>query len=446
MTRFLAPLGLLVVTIVVGVFIVRDDESLRLHTTFVDAGQLVRGGEVQVAGRRIGVIEDLDVTADGLLADVELKIDDGDVLPLRDGTRARIRAVGQAGVANRFVELEPGPTTGAELRDGARLALTRTAGIVDLDALLDALDEPTRRDLQGVIGRSADVYAGSGADAFAGMLDRLDPASGSVRGLMQELAYDDRALTTLVRSGAAAAGALASRQDDLTGAVEEAATTFGALADEREALSELLEDGPAFMRRATGTLGRVRRTTDRLRPALREAEPALRAATPVLRETPPTLRRLDPVVDELRSQLPALRRTMTGFRRLGGPAVEGLTALGQAAKASAPIIRGVRIYGADFALGVTNGLAGIITSNYNGAGHYARLNFVENPQTLLSGFPASFLSSRPLVPGLFNTRTGIDALCPGANQPPAPDGSSPYIPDPSLCDPSQSMSAEVNEP
>lgn len=446
MTRGPVTVALLALVVVaLAVVVLRGDETQRLHVTFTDAGQLVRGGEVQVAGRTVGSIAELDVTPSGL-ADVELEIDDEDVLPLREGTRARIRAVGQAGVANRFVELEPGPRSAEELDDGAVLGAQSTTGIVDLDALLDALDAPMRADLRELIGRSADVYAGSGAKAFARMLDKLDPGTAAVGKLARELAYDERALRRLVRSGSAAAQAVAGRDDDLRGAVEESARTFGALASEREALVDALDRAPGFLRRSTGTMRRVRRSTGVLRPALREAVPALQALRPTLQSTTSTLRRADPVVADLRRQLPALRRSLAGFAPLAGPAVTGLTELGKAAKASAPIVRGMRIYGADFALGVTNGLAGIITSNYNGAGHYGRLNFVESPQTLFSGLPASTLSARPLVPGLLASRTGINALCPGANQPPAPDGSTPYIPDPSICDPAQSMPAAVNEP
>jgi hypothetical protein len=39
------------------------------------------------------------------------------------------------------------------------------------------------------------------------------------------------------------------------------------------------------------------------------------------------------------------------------------------------------------------------------------------------------------VPNLVGYRTGVDARCPGAAVEPAPDGSNPWIPDPSLCDP-----------
>jgi hypothetical protein len=151
-------------------------------------------------------------------------------------------------------------------------------------------------------------------------------------------------------------------------------------------------------------------------------------------------------VHDLRGQLDPLRRTLAGLVPLRAPAVAGLRAGGEALRASAPNIRGLRIYGADFVLGVTNGLAGIITSNYNADGHYGRLNFVENPQTLLAGYPSSILSGKPLLPGLLGTRTGVTALCPGGNEPPAPDGSNPWVPDPSLCDPSNSIPLSVDQP
>jgi ABC-type transporter Mla subunit MlaD len=177
---------------------------------------------------------------------------------------------------------------------------------------------------------------------------------------------------------------------------------------------------------------------------LRDVVPAAAPLRDVLRQLAATLPRLRPVLRQLRGQLPDTRASLSGFARLAAPAARALGSLQVALTAAAPIIRGLRIYGADFVLGVTNGLAGIITSNYNRVGHYGRLNFVENPQTLLAGIPASILSKQALVPGLLSTRTGVTALCPGGNQPPAPDGSNRVVVDRSLCDPSQSIPASVN--
>jgi len=110
------------------------------------------------------------------------------------------------------------------------------------------------------------------------------------------------------------------------------------------------------------------------------------------------------------------------------------------------MLTGLRYYAPDFILGVTNGLAGLLSSNYNYGGHYARLSFVQNLQNSLTGIPAGQLTKYPLVPGLFDLRTGLDAPCPGSGAPPAPDGSNQWVPDRTLCDPTHNIPASVNEP
>ncbi|MGE4428571.1 MAG: hypothetical protein AB7G37_19120, partial [Solirubrobacteraceae bacterium] len=57
-----------------------------------------------------------------------------------------------------------------------------------------------------------------------------------------------------------------------------------------------------------------------------------------------------------------------------------------------------------------------------------------------------FLSANPLLPDLFALRTGLTRRCPGGNAPPAPDGSSPWVPDEALCDPRHNTPADVSRP
>ena len=45
---------------------------------------------MQVAGRPVGVVDDIELTKDGI-AELELRIDDERVTPLRSGTRATLR-------------------------------------------------------------------------------------------------------------------------------------------------------------------------------------------------------------------------------------------------------------------------------------------------------------------------------------------------------------------
>ncbi|EHN08751.1 hypothetical protein PAI11_44310 [Patulibacter medicamentivorans] len=166
------------------------------------------------------------------------------------------------------------------------------------------------------------------------------------------------------------------------------------------------------------------------------------------RALPPTLTRATPVVGRLRRDLPAVRRALLALPALRPSAVDALGRTRTALAAATPILRGVRYYGSDFILGVLNGLAGVAVGNYNELGHYARLEFVQNVQTLLGGALSSLvpaLTGGGLL-GPINVRTHLDARCPGSTAPPAPDGSSPWVPDPSICDPADSMPASVNQP
>jgi phospholipid/cholesterol/gamma-HCH transport system substrate-binding protein len=157
--RFLGPqraaaLAALTAAIVAVAVVLLRGGDYDVHLRFFDAGQLIAGGRVEVAGRKVGHIADVRLAADGQ-ADVTIALDDADVVPLHVGTRATIRAVGQAGIANRFVDLSPGPATSPELPDGAVLGSEQTSGIVNLDALIDSFGPKARADMRALFGRSA---------------------------------------------------------------------------------------------------------------------------------------------------------------------------------------------------------------------------------------------------------------------------------------------------
>ena len=415
-----------------------------INARFENAGQLVVGGEVQIAGRRVGTISDISLSQDGR-ANVALDLD-ASASPLHEGTRATIRAVGQAGVANRFVTLAPGSPTGTELPDGAVLDVEQTTGIVDLDAVLNSFDPATRKDLRGLIRNSSGVFAGSGSRYFNSMLAELDPALREASDLAGEVAYDKRALSGFVATAAESSRALASRRRDLEELTVSSSQAFGQIASQRDALASVLQRAPGVLGQARHTLGNLSSAVAAVRPALRDIPPAGGPLRKLVRQLRPALKRTGPVAADLRRQLPGLDDSLDGLDELDGPAGQAFDALAPAVERSQPILQALRYYGTDFTLGVTNGLAGILAANYNYAGHYGRLNFVENPQSLMAGVPAAFLAKFPLVPGILDTRTGLDAPCPGSGAPPAPDGSNPWVPDPELCDPSQSTPASVNRP
>jgi hypothetical protein len=85
----------------------------------------------------------------------------------------------------------------------------------------------------------------------------------------------------------------------------------------------------------------------------------------------------------------------------------------------------------------------VTSAEHNETGHYLKANFVQSYQTLVQGPLGNLLTTHPPIPGL-SVRTGLTRRCPGANQPPAPDGSSPWHVGSDLCDPNDDLPASVN--
>jgi phospholipid/cholesterol/gamma-HCH transport system substrate-binding protein len=433
---------LLALTILV---LLTSANTYTLHADFADAGQLVTGGEVQIAGRPVGTISNLSLTPNGL-AEVTMSIDDADLAPLHYGTRAIIRAVGQAGVDNRFIQLIPGASSAPMMRSGATLPLSQTTGIVDLDEVLDTFDPKTRAAVQQLIANSSQVFAGSGSHYFNSMLSQLDPALDALDGVTSQVAEDNLALGQLVRSGATAAAAVAGRSTDLQNAVSNAASTFAAVASERSQLADLLTRAPAVLTEAGSTLHQTADAVDALRPDLRAIVPVAGPLRRLLTILPPTLHRATPVVGELTTELPSLRTALARLAPLAGPAVRALESTGTAFKLAMPILVGLREYGSDLVLGLFNGLGGLVSGPYTSQGHYAKLNFVQSLQTLAAGLGSQLLTKSALVPGVLDVRTKVYARCPGGDAPPAPDGSNPWIPQQDLCDPADDVPLSVDFP
>lgn len=442
--RFAAVLALTVAAAAAGWVLLRSD-TFTLHAHFVHAGGLVKGGEVRVAGNKVGSIDHIGLTPNGI-ADVTLAIDREAAADLREGTRATIRAVGQATITNNFVDLSPGPRRAPALEEGSALTTDQTRGIVNIDALFSSFGPAERRRLRQLVARSAELYAGSGSRYFNAMLEELDPSLEQLNGLMAELNQDRGALERLIATNADMNEAIGSRDDDLEAAVGHMATTFGAIASERRSLSQLLGRAAPVLGQARGTLRRAEVSVTALRPMLREVPPTARPLREFLTRLTPTQRAARPVIEQLTRQQPALRDTLAALPPLERVAVPALRTLRKAAADSHHIFRALRIYGPDFILGVFNGLAGLATGNFNGYGQYARLAYVQTERATLAGRAHPLLNTEGLDLGLFDLKTRQTRRCPGGNTPPAPDGSSPWLVDLSLCDPSQTPPHSINQP
>ncbi len=393
---------------------------------FTDAGQLVKGGVVQVAGRRVGTIADVKLGDDGV-AEVVMDLHD-DVDPLPAGTTAQIRSLGLSGIANRFVDLRPGPGGGPAIPDGGRLTLEQGTGIVDLDAVLSSLDPGTRRRLQGLLAGGGKLFDGTAARDLNRTAAYLDPAMAEGRALARELTRDKVALGSLLETGATTARVLAGHDAALRRGLQGTATTLRAVADERAALDDLLRRGPGAAREVGASLDGIGRDLQAARPALRD----LSAAAPVLaqlaRRLPPAATALRPVLADLRRTLPALDTSLRRLPPLTGAATPALASTTSALVRLTPILRGLRPYASDLVAAVFLGFGGTAGNTFDANGHLGRIAIssigaAPGLSSTLSGGSA----------GTLRPQTGLTARCPGRGAVVAPDGSNDGPPDTAQC-------------
>jgi phospholipid/cholesterol/gamma-HCH transport system substrate-binding protein len=345
-----------------------------------------------------------------------------------------VRQVGQIGLTNRYIELDPGPTSAPAIPDGGTLPEIQTRPSIDFDVFLDTFDPKMRAALKKLLKEGSHVFAGrtrAAQRAFA----YLNPGLGQSRLALDELARDPHAFRQLVTTSSALASALASRQTDLQQGIGNTAAMLRALAAETTAMGDAIGRAPAVLRQGQATFTRLNGTLAQLNPALAELRPSAAPLARLLRLLPPTARDATPAFADLRAVLPPTARALRALPALARVAVPALRSSTTAIRAGQPIFTGLRPYSQELAIGISSAFGGAVAGYYDANGHYGRLGGVFNPGP--GGFtgPLAVLSPKSGLSGFTGFRSGLTARCPGAVMEPAPDGSNPWIPDPSLCDP-----------
>ena len=271
---------------------------------FQNAGQLVKGNPVQAGGVAVGSVTRIEVTPDGQ-ADVTIRVEDEDA-PLPRGTRAAIRQLSLSGIANRYVDLSYPSGRAADIPDGGRIPSDATSTQVDLDQVLNALDEPTRRALRSALAGSQRSLAGRGEQLGRGF-EYLNPGLSSARRLLDDLGRERPVLDRTIADSSQLMRALAERRDDLASVVADLGQVTRALASEKDALAESIGRLPPFMRRANSTFVN-------LRAALGDLDPLVAAARPVARDLPELLSESRALAAGAR---PTLRDLRLALRRTG---------------------------------------------------------------------------------------------------------------------------------
>lgn len=450
-TRALALAAVLAAAVLVALLLFGNgSSSYTLKAKFINAGQLVNGNLVELGGVQIGQVTGFEITEDGQ-AEVTFEID-ADHAPLPQGTRFLIRPGSLSSVANRFIEVhlpsasrEEAENGGEQemLPDGATIDSDRTTSVVEIDTFFNTFDRKTRRSIQGFFRGARRQYAGVGEQANRGLPYLKTQLSAATR-LFNELKHDPPVLERFIVDSSRLVTALAERQNELSPLVNHLNRTTRALGSEKEALAEVVERLPDFMRTANTTYVNLRAALDdvdpwveaskpvarRLGPYLDELRPFAREAVPTVRDLSRTIRRPGRANDliELNRTYPPLTRIAVDTRRRSidfgtGPVDVGerrgsFPEAAEAFRDSAPIVAQGRPYTVDF-VGWMDDFS--MTGAYDALGSFSR------SQTYFNVFS---LSDGAIIPredqgDVFKELAKIEQYkrCPGASEEAAADGS-----------------------
>jgi len=281
-----AAIGVAILAVVLILFTGGSGYSVK--AIFQNASQLVNGNLVEVAGNTIGTVGGITLTPNGQ-AQITLNISNPIFKPLHKGTIATVRVASLSGIANRYVQLQPGPATAPRIPNGGVIPPQDTNSAVDLDELFDTLNAPTRAALQRVIQGSAKQYAGHAQEA-AQAFEYLNPAIDSTSVLFHELNRNTPSFTNFIVKSAGLLRDIATRQADLSALISNLSQTTAALASQHTALGQSLQRLPGFMQLAETTF-------INLRTALNDLTPLVNASKPVAPKLQALLVQLRPLAE-----------------------------------------------------------------------------------------------------------------------------------------------------
>jgi len=418
----IAALAIAVIALVIVLFGGNGGHKYKL--VFQNAAQLVPDNQVLIGGQAVGSVESIGLTDDNL-AEIEVSVEQ----ELHEGSTAVIRATSLSGVANHYISISPGPNSSPALEDGATLGLGSTTTEVDLDQFLNTFPNPVRRALGQFVRGSAEQFRNRGEDANR-TFKYFGPALNRTTAFVGELNADQNLLERFIVSSSKLSTAVAQRGNELSSAISNASTAFGAIASQNEALDQTLRLLPPFMRQSNTTFVNLRAALDDLDPLVETAKPATKNLAPFLSELRPVLSKAVPVFKNLR-----LSATRQGFANDTAEALGFLPAVQERASKAFPHTEQAiedflpdlsmwRAYTPDFFNGL--GKLGQITGYYDGNGHYARAQVALN----LFQRDGSTGKLEPIAPSeqydAFGSSAGVRRPCPGGGTQSAGDGSNPF--------------------
>jgi phospholipid/cholesterol/gamma-HCH transport system substrate-binding protein len=427
------PLGrvafaLLVVVVVVVVLLTRGSGSYRVAMVVPDAGQMVTGNLVKVGSASIGTVSKVRLAENGQ-AELVLEITDDAYKPLHRGTQAIIRNSSLSSIANRFVSLEVGPQSAAEIADGGRIGAQDTRAATDIDQVLTLFAAQGQRGLQTLIRGGAKAFSDLGPQTRE-LITALSPALAQTAKTVEQVSSDDADLERFVVRGSALASVFAAQRGDLEQGLVATAGTVRAASAERRALSDALRRTPGTLRQANVTLADARGLLRDAGPVVRDARPVASRLATTLRLVRPFTAEARPLLADVDRSLPVLTESLRRLPPLERSAEPALRDVARALRSSDGIVDEALPYVPDVVSGLLTSFGGKSSGLYDANGHSTRIALQVNSQNLppaLRGLSTPLDALSPLLGSGFTTfESKHSNRCPGGSGGIAQDGSAPW--------------------
>ncbi len=324
LTPFKAGLLTAVILVLLAYFGFSKDNPFanpyELKAAFRDVRSLKPRSPVRIAGVDVGQVTKIETLSEDGAAQVTMEMKE-DALPLHTDATLRVRPrILLEG--NFFVDLQPGSPSAAQLDDGETVPVTQTSASVTLPEILEVLDTDTRADLRTLLYEFGTVglIQGGGARAFNRTLPLLAPAYRLTAITNEALLGVDprRDIRRLLRGQARAFGALADNPEALKELVTDLNVTAGALARQDSALAASVPALRDTLSAGLPALDAVNNALPTLRAFSLEATPGVRSTVGTLDAAIPWIEQATGLVgqDELRGLSADLRQAVPSLVRL----------------------------------------------------------------------------------------------------------------------------------
>lgn len=303
-------IGILVIAVLVYFAFTKNipfTNGYQVNAYFSNAANIQPKAQVRIAGVKVGTVASVE-RGDGSTTKVVMNLDEK-ALPIRQDAAARIRfRIFLEG--NPFVDLQPGTPGSPEIESGGSIPVAQTAGPVQLDQVLSAVNSDARKGLENVfteIGtalntkgtpeenktQDPEVQDLTGAEALNRAF-RYGPEGfkGGARVFDALIGYNDDDQLKILRGFRDFNTAINDRETQIVPLIDDFATTMGAFADDEVALAEatkqfsrLAYEAEPALRDLNQLLPQLTRWSNTIAPNLKEIPETVRAAYPWIEQT-----------------------------------------------------------------------------------------------------------------------------------------------------------------